>query len=307
MFLEIQHGEIGYRAPLISGINCGLDPGEICLLIGNNGVGKTTLMKSILHQIPLLKGEILLRGKNIRKLSASEIAQEIAVVFSKAPVPDHYTVKDLISLGKFIHYPYYFELSKEDDAETDTIIEELGLAPYRHLMLRQLSDGNLQKAFIGRAIAQDSPLIILDEPTTHLDESNKISVLNILRTLAKDQKRLILFSSHDWRLAKEFSDKTWYLKNHSLQAGITEDILTANPELTTPTLFNLGKNFVPPRITAPHLQKELLFSYLQKSGFTELPTLEFVFKETFWEIRHKNIQYKAQSFEDIASILKNLD
>lgn len=305
MFLEIQNATIGYKTPLISEITCALNPGDICLLIGNNGVGKTTLMKSILHQTALLKGEILLQQKNINQMSASEIAQLIAVVFSKSPVPNDYTVTDLVSLGKFIHYPYYFELSSEDKDATAAIIEHLGLASYRHTMLRELSDGNLQKAFIGRAIAQDSPMIILDEPTTHLDENNKIAVLNILRTLARDQQRLILFSSHDWRLAKEFADRIWYLKDHTLQSGITEDVLLAHPELTTPTLFTLGKGFVAPEILAPPLQKELLFSYLQKRGFSTLQNFRFTFKEPFWEISYHHSQYKAKSFEEIAYIIEN--
>jgi len=207
MHLQINNANIGYDKTLISEANTGLNLGEVCLLIGNNGVGKTTLIKSILHQIPLLSGEILIQGLNIKSLSVKEIAEKIAVVFSKSVVPQNYTVEDLISLGKYIYYPFYFELKKEDRNEVLHIIQELDLAQYQNTLLKNLSDGNLQKAFIGRALTQNSPIIILDEPTTHLDEKNKIIILKTLRKLAKEQQKLILFSSHDWRLAKEFADK----------------------------------------------------------------------------------------------------
>ena len=187
MHLEVNKANIGYNKTLILNANTSLNLGEVCLLIGNNGVGKTTLIKSILHQTPLLSGEISINNKNIKNLSVKEIAENIAVVFSKSIIPQNYTVEDLISLGKYIHYPFYFELKKEDRKEVSDIIKELDLDQYKHTLLRNLSDGNLQKAFIGRALTQNSPIIILDEPTTHLDEKNKIIILKTLRKLAKEQ------------------------------------------------------------------------------------------------------------------------
>ena len=237
MFLEIKNTTIGYQKPLISEVNASLDFGDVCLLIGNNGVGKTTLIKSILHQISTLNGEILIHQKNIEKLTDKEIAEQIAVVFSKAQIPANYTTEDLISLGKFIHLPYYYQLEKEDLEDVNNIISQLKLEEYRNIQLQKLSDGNLQKAFIGRALAQNSPVIILDEPTTHLDEENKIIILKLLRDLAKNHDKIILFSSHDWRLAKEFVDKIWFINDEKLQEGLAEDILLQNDLLTNPHLF----------------------------------------------------------------------
>lgn len=306
MFLELKNTDIGYKTPLIKDVNISLKLGEICLMIGNNGVGKTTLIKSILHQILVLNGEIILNGKNIRKLSVKEIAEQIAIVFSKSQIPQNYTTTDLISLGKYIHYPYYFELSEQDKNEVDSIIEELGLRQYKDVQLSQLSDGNLQKAFIGRAIAQNSPFVILDEPTTHLDEENKITILQLLRKLAKEQNKLILFSSHDWRLAKEFSDKIWYIKNGKLYSGITEDVLLQHSELVQPKLFHLDGNFVPPTIFAPKFQTEMLYSFLQKNYKKNLSDLNFEFIDGFWMISASGFQQKAVNFKEIASILENL-
>ncbi|WP_234110882.1 ABC transporter ATP-binding protein [Chryseobacterium sp. R2A-55] len=306
MFLELKNTTIGYKTPLIKGVETSLDLGDICLLIGNNGVGKTTLIKTILHQNPVLGGAIYINQKNIKTLSNKEIAEQIAVVFSKAQIPANYTLTDLISLGKYIHYPYYFELNEADKIEVHGIIESLNLAQYRDFPLQKLSDGNLQKAMIGRALAQNSPMIILDEPTTHLDEENKIAILKLLRNLAKKQKKLILFSSHDWRLAKEFSDKIWFVKDQKLSGGITEDILMNNDELTNPHLFNFDERFVAPHILAPNLPKEMLYSFLQKNFRKNLENLQFKFKDGFWEISSDTIQEKCTSFTEIADLIEKL-
>lgn len=305
MHLQIKQANIGYNKTLISDTDATLNLGEVCLLIGNNGVGKTTLIKSILHQIPLLKGEILLRDKNSRNLSVKEIAENIAVVFSKSVIPQNYTVEDLISLGKYIYYPFYFTLEKEDREEVASIIDELGLTQYKNTSLKNLSDGNLQKAFIGRAITQNSPIIILDEPTTHLDERNKVIILKVLRKLAKEHHKLILFSSHDWRLAKEFADKIWYVKDNHLYTGIVEDVLLQHDELTNATLFKINENFVPPKITAPYVYKEMLYSLLQKNFPRDLSSLTFEFNE-YWIISDSKHNYRCESFEEIINLLRTL-
>lgn len=306
MHLEIKQAHIGYNTTLISNANADLKLGDVCLLIGNNGVGKTTLIKSMLHQLSLLSGEILINQKNIKTLSVKEIAENIAIVFSKSSIPQHYTVEDLISLGKYIYYPFYFELKKQDREEVSHIIDELELGQYRHTLLKNLSDGNLQKAFIGRAITQNSPVIILDEPTTHLDEKNKLIILKTLRRLAKEQHKIILFSSHDWRLAKEFADKIWYVKDNQLFSGLVEDLLLQHDELTNASLFQVNVNFVPPSITAPQVHKEMLYSLLQKNSEKDLSALHFEYKDGFWEILTNTSSQQYESFEKIVNFVRNI-
>lgn len=306
MQLQISQANIGYDKILISDANASLKLGDVCLLVGNNGAGKTTLIKSILHQNPLLGGEILINNKNVKDLSVKEIAENIAIVFSKAIVPQNYTVEDLISLGKYIYYPLYFELKSEDRKEVSNIINELDLNQYKNTPLKNLSDGNLQKAFIGRALTQNSPIIILDEPTTHLDEKNKIIILKTLRKLAKEQNKLILFSSHDWRLAKEFADKIWYIKDQKLCTGIVEDVLLQHHELTNVSLFQVNKNFVAPSINSPEIQKEMLYSLLQKNFQRDLSSFNFKFSYSNWEILYQEKLYKCESFEDILKLISKL-
>jgi len=307
MFLQLKNTTIGYKTPLIKGVETSLKLGEICLLIGNNGVGKTTLIKSILNQIPTLNGEIFLQKESLKKLSQKEIAEQIAVVFSKSQVPANYTLTDLVALGKYIHYPYYFNLNISDLQEVEEIIGSLNLTQYKDFPLQKLSDGNLQKAFIGRALAQNSPMIILDEPTTHLDEENKIIILKLLRNLAKNHNKLILFSSHDWRLANEFSDKIWLVNDGTLEAGIAEEILLKHKELLNPEVFRFSEDFVAPQIFAPQLEKEMLYSFLQKNFRKNLSSLKFEFNDPFWVISIDEIQRKLNSFKEIAEFIANHD
>ena len=134
-FLEIKSADFGYNVPLISNVNASLDLGDICLLVGNNGVGKTTLMKSILGQTPLLKGKISIDSSAAETLSALDLARQVSVVFSKSEASPYYTLKDLISLGRYVYYPYYMSLTDEDESEIEQIIEKLNLDKYRNHLL----------------------------------------------------------------------------------------------------------------------------------------------------------------------------
>lgn len=301
MFIQLKNLQIGYDKPLITNINTYLKQGDVCLIIGNNGIGKTTLIKTLLRQIPILSGEIFINNKNLKKSSLDDISKLISIVFSKAEIPNNYTTNDLISFGKFTHYNYYIKLSQKDNQEIENIIKKLNLENYKNHYLKTLSDGNFQKALIGRALAQNTPFIILDEPTNHLDEQNKISILKILRNMAKKMGKTILFSSHDWRLATKFSDKIWYIKDKTLFSGLTEDILNQHSELTE---MNFLENIplVLPKIIAPNTQTELLISFLKKHIQRDLSNYSFEYKNEFWIINNK---YICRNFEDLLNLFNN--
>lgn len=301
MFIQLKNLQIGYDKPLITNINTYLKQGDVCLIIGNNGIGKTTLIKTLLRQIPILSGEIFINNKNLKKLSLDDISKLISIVFSKAEIPNNYTTNDLISFGKFTHYNYYIKLSQKDNQEIENIIKKLNLENYKNHYLKTLSDGNFQKTLIGRALAQNTPFIILDEPTNHLDEQNKISILKILRNMAKKMGKTMLFSSHDWRLATKFSDKIWYIKDKTLFSGLTEDILNQHSELIE---MNFLENIplVLPKIIAPNTQTELLISFLKKHIQRDLSNYSFEYKNEFWIINNK---YICRNFEDLLNLLNN--
>lgn len=303
-FIEIKQAQIGYKVPLVKNINTQLRLGDIALLMGNNGVGKTTLIKTLLKQIPLRSGEIIIDGKSLNQYKANSIAEMISIVFSKSEIPSNYTVFDLIAFGKYIHYPYYFKLNSKDILDIDQIISRLQLGQYRDTLLIHLSDGNLQKAFIGRALAQNSPIIILDEPTTHLDENNKLMILKLLRDLAKKDQKIILFSSHDWRLAKEFADQLWWIKDGIMMSGVTENVLLSQKNFIKNQFLGFGSRFVPPVILAPDLEKELMYSFLQKNFENDLSKFTLIFKNKNWDVILVDSHDKCHDFAEVANSLQ---
>ena len=155
-------------------------------------------------------------------------------------------------------------------------------------------------------MAQNSPFIILDEPTTHLDEENKLMILSLLRNLAKSENKLILFSSHDWRLAKEFSDKIWWIKDKKLISGISEEVILNNPELITPKILEFNQTFHAPEIDAPKLEKEMMFSYLQKNFSQDLRKIKLIFKNDFWELNSEDFYDNCHNLSEIKQSLQTL-
>ncbi|QCX52363.1 ABC transporter ATP-binding protein [Elizabethkingia sp. JS20170427COW] len=301
--LEIKNLSIGYQNTLVKNINISLHAGEICLLMGNNGQGKTTLIKTLLGQLKPKSGDILLKGKKISQFSIKEIAKEIAIVFSKAPIPQNYTVTDLISLGKYVHYPYYFSLSEKDQQEVDEIIQNLHLGELRHRKLSELSDGNLQKAYIGRALAQNTSIIILDEPTTHLDEGNRKKLLSLLQKIAKTENKAILFSSHDIYGASEIADCIWKINFGELISGMAEDILYQH--LSQQPVRQETSQLLP-QISAPHLEAHLLKNAILKNTTEDYSKFHIYFKANSWIVDFNQKKHTFSKISDLINSLKNL-
>lgn len=300
--LHIKDASIGYKKALVSNINAELKSGEICLLMGNNGQGKTTLIKSILGQLNLLSGEIEIAGTNLNRLTPKEIAQNISIVFSKATTPVNFTVKDLISLGKYVHYPYYFSLNEKDIQDIESIINRLNLTELQNTKLVHLSDGNLQKAFIGRALAQNTPIIILDEPTTHLDEDNRKIILNLLKEIAKKEDKAILFSSHDIFGASEVADTIWKIENHQMQSGLAEDILYQHLQKTQK---ESAENSSFPTINAPELEKHLLENAISKQVHKNCSEIHIFFENNSWIVKSETRNNKFSSISEVVNWLNS--
>ncbi|MCO6564934.1 MAG: ABC transporter ATP-binding protein [Apibacter sp.] len=222
--LEINNLSVGYQSPILSGINTTIKKGEIILLVGKNGSGKTTLLKSIYGEIPLLKGKIKIESKNISEISPMEIGKHIAVVLSHNPINPSLRVFDLVALGRYPYKKWYQRLTKVEMDGINHILRILNLNQYREHYITNLSDGNLQKIMIARALVQNSPLLILDEPTSHLDINNKLEIMRIIKAYARDQGKSILLTSHDLALGLAISDQLWFIKDNFLHTGFTEDI-----------------------------------------------------------------------------------
>ena len=205
-FLEAKQLSIGYDVPLATNIDFSCEQGELIALVGRNGEGKTTLFKSLAGLLPTHSGEIILAGKNIQDWSIRERAKQLALVFTERHSLGGFDVRSYVALGRHPYRKAFSKLDKHDEEVIDQSIEATGLQNLQNRSLDRLSDGERQRAALARALAQETPIIMLDEPTAFLDYPGKIEVLSYLKTLSKKHQKLILFSTHELPLVPNYSD-----------------------------------------------------------------------------------------------------
>lgn len=210
--LHTKNLTIGYTSkkevvPIASDINISLLKGKLITLIGGNGIGKSTLLRTITAIQTPISGEVMLNNKNLFSFENSDLAQQQSLVLTDKLPSSNLTVWELIALGRQPYTNWIGNLTDEDYSKIKTAVQ---LTNIEHLIEKkhyEISDGQLQKVLIARALAQDTDLIILDEPTTHLDLFHKVSVFKLLQKLAHETEKCILFSTHDIDLAIQLSDE----------------------------------------------------------------------------------------------------
>jgi iron complex transport system ATP-binding protein len=203
---------IGYqtknsKTSIAQNLNFTISQGKLISLIGANGIGKSTLLRTLTGIQKPLVGEVFLNKKNISTYSALELAQNLSVVLTEKLPPSNLTVYELVALGR---QPYTNWIGTLAPLDTEKIIQAIELTNIEDIVLKkhyEISDGQMQKVLVGRALAQDTPLIVLDEPTTHLDLHHKVSLFKLLKKLASETNKCILFSTHDIDLAIQLSDE----------------------------------------------------------------------------------------------------
>ncbi|NJO02359.1 MAG: ABC transporter ATP-binding protein [Bacteroidia bacterium] len=196
--------------------NLELQAGEFICLLGANGSGKSTLLRTIAGVQNPLQGHIRLQNQDMNKLWRTHRAQQLSLVLTEAIHVGNFSVYDLVSLGRYPYTGWMGQLSRRD---RDTIDWALQVTDTQRLASRnvyKLSDGERQRVMIARALAQDTPLILLDEPTAHLDLPNRVMVFKLLRQLAREARKAILLSTHELDLALQVSDKLWLIPDNSL-------------------------------------------------------------------------------------------
>lgn len=203
---------IGYKSKkttvtIAQNLNLNLSAGKLISLIGANGIGKSTLLRTLTGIQQPLSGTVLLNDKNINTYKPLALAQNLSLVLTEKLPPSNLTVFELVALGRQPYTNWIGTLTPEDITKVN---EALALTQISHLALKkhfEISDGQLQKVLIARALSQDTPLIILDEPTTHLDLLHKVSLFKLLKKLTQETQKCILFSTHDIDLAIQLSDE----------------------------------------------------------------------------------------------------
>jgi iron complex transport system ATP-binding protein len=210
--LSTSNLSIGYKtksSTIIIGknLNVNLREGKLIALIGANGIGKSTLLRTITGIQKPISGTVLLNEKNIHELNSLTLAQNLSVVLTEKLPPSNLTVWELIALGRQPYTNWIGKLTPKDISKVNEAIELTQIGHLKSKMHYEISDGQLQIVLIARALAQDTPLIILDEPTTHLDLLHKVLLFKLLKKLTQETGKCILFSTHDIDLAIELSDE----------------------------------------------------------------------------------------------------
>lgn len=193
--------------------------------MGVNGVGKSTLLRTISGIQPTLEGEVFINEKNRKDISHQELATKISLVLTSQPLSKNLSVSELVALGRQPYTNWIGSLSKADIRKTREALELAQIQELRDRRCYELSDGQLQKVLIARALAQDTPLMILDEPTSHLDIYHKAQVLKLLKTLSQRTGKGILFATHEIDLALQLCDSIILMKKGEVLQGSPEDLI----------------------------------------------------------------------------------
>lgn len=244
--IEAKHLKIGYKQQrhiVAEDINFKIENTGLIGVIGINGSGKSTLLKTIANLNPTIDGELELHDKSISAYSPQELSQQLSVVLSKQLVSQALTVEDFVALGR---HPYtnWLGINRLDDKKhIIKALKQVDLLELKHKKCHQLSDGQFQKAMIARALAQDTQIILLDEPTTHLDMYHKIMILKLLKSISNKDQKTILFSTHELNLALQLCDYILCIKNKEVVFKSTKAMIegTDLDELFPQDIIRLDK------------------------------------------------------------------
>lgn len=212
--LKLHELTIGYDFPLVNNIDLSVSAGKMIALLGDNGSGKTTLMKTLLNIIPPINGNISFKDKNINNFRADEWSEVFSAVFSRMGNIPEIKVNELIRIGAKKHNENY---------EKD-VISWLNIADLSAKYANEISDGQLQKVMIARALIQDTPYVIFDEPTAHLDYKNKNKVFELLQNLVGKSSKTFIIITHEILQALYLSDEIWLLQDQQLFSGTAAEI-----------------------------------------------------------------------------------
>ena len=210
--LKIESLSIGYEDKIISSnINVSLDEGDMVALVGPNGAGKSTLFKTLSGHIKPVAGTIEINGENAENISAKERAKMMSIVLTERPDDMFLTVHEVVASGRLPYSGIFGKLSENDEKIIKESLDIIDINYLNNRIFNTLSDGERQKVMIAKSIAQDTPIIFLDEPTAFLDYPSKIELFSILKRLAAEKKKTIIFSSHDLELLLRYTDNLWVM------------------------------------------------------------------------------------------------
>ncbi len=225
--LEAKQIAIGYEGvALASGINAVAQGGEMICLLGQNGCGKSTLLRTLCGLQPPVAGSITIDKKEVQTLSAADKARVLALVLTERMSLENTCVHDVVAMGRYPYSSFLGGLTAQDETVINEALEQVGLLHKKDAFYNTLSDGEKQRVLIAKALAQETPLILLDEPTAHLDLPNRIRILLLLRELAHTQQKCVIISTHELDLALQLADTIWLMRKKNTVTDVPLEIGT---------------------------------------------------------------------------------
>lgn len=216
---------VGYRGHrVVEDISLSLPCGRLVCLLGPNGAGKSTLLRTLCGFQPPIAGTVTISGSDITTMSAAEVARLVSVVLTDRPLTPSLTAAEMVGMGRAPYTGFWGRLSDDDRRLVSEAMQTVGIAPLATRRMGQLSDGELQKVMIAKALAQHTPVIVLDEPTAFLDYPSKVAVMKTLARLAHDEGKTILMSTHDLELAAQLGDELIEIENKHIRKITADEV-----------------------------------------------------------------------------------
>ncbi len=214
--------------PVLHGLDLVLPAGRITVFVGSNGCGKSTLLKSFARLLAPDQGTVLLNGRDIARQSSAQVARELSMLPQSATAPEGLSVHDLVRLGRYPHQNWLRQWSRDDEAQVDAALRDTGLSDLRHRAVDTLSGGQRQRAWIAMTLAQDAPVMLLDEPTTYLDLAHQIEVLDLIDRLNTERGKTVVMVLHDLNLAARYAHHMVALRQGAVvAAGPPSEVMDA--------------------------------------------------------------------------------
>ncbi|MGB1283051.1 MAG: ABC transporter ATP-binding protein [Polaribacter sp.] len=231
--LKTENLSIGYQQKkqqkvIFSDINLSIEKGKFVALLGKNGVGKSTLLRTISKVQKPLEGNIFINDKNLREYAYQELATLLSLVLTERLPESQLTVFELVALGRQPYTNWIDTLTKKDIEKIEWAMHLTEIKHLKNNRFYELSDGQLQRVLIARALAQDTEIIILDEPTAHLDIHHTIKVFSLLKKLVQTTKKTIIISTHEVNLAIQLTDELILLSDDKMYSGTSKELIHQN-------------------------------------------------------------------------------
>lgn len=230
---------VGYNGTaVLSNVSFDVSSGELICLLGANGKGKSTLLKTLMGILPSVSGEVLLKGISMNSISAVDKAKELAVVLTDSLSDVNMKAKDVVATGRYPYLSWNAKLSVEDYTFIDASLKKVSALQFANRWMMSLSDGERQRVILARALAQQTSILLLDEPTAFLDLAHTMEFSVLLKTLSREEGKSILMSTHDWATALQISDRIFWIDEnscfHILETQKLKDGSLLNSMLNTP-------------------------------------------------------------------------